>query len=130
LSLSSPTRAFGHSSDEYLNRSSQCRIVIPVIIFSPDSAVILLRCSEALNSRIPVNLPGVTRLNIDAEIVPLMVFVPFGGLSDPIGRRVIYAFGLICLRLRYARLPSASSVTELALMRIICSLGRGGHRQD
>jgi len=55
-----------------------------------------------------------------------MVFAPFGGLSDPIGRRAIYAFGFICLGLRYALLPSASSVTELALMRIICSLGLAG----
>lgn len=68
----------------------------------------------------------VGRLNVYTEIVLLMVFTPFGVLSDRIGRRAIYAFGFVCLGLSYALFPYAGSVTELAGIRVLYSLGLAG----
>lgn len=55
-----------------------------------------------------------------------MIFTPFGVLSDRVGRRVIYAAGFFFLGASYALFPLASSVTELALIRVIYSLGLAG----
>jgi MFS family permease len=68
----------------------------------------------------------VGRLNVYTEILLLMVFTPLGVLSDRIGRRMIYAMGFGFLGLSYALFPFASSVTELALIRVFYSLGLAG----
>ena len=68
----------------------------------------------------------VGRLNVYTEILLLMVFTPFGVLSDRIGRRAVYAFGFGCLAVGYALFPYATSVAELALIRIFYSLGIAG----
>jgi len=79
------------------------------------------------NVGIPITEQGgvVGRLNVYTEIVLLMVFAPFGVLSDRIGRRAVYAFGFCCLGLGYALFPYASTVTELAGIRVVYSLGLG-----
>jgi len=77
---------------------------------------------------VPLEQQGsiVGRLNVYTEIVLLMVFTPLGVLSDRIGRRVIYAVGFSCLGLSYALFPYATTVTELAAIRVFYSLGLAG----
>lgn len=77
---------------------------------------------------VPITEQGavVGRLNVYTEIVLLVVFTPLGVISDRIGRRAVYAFGFICLAASYALFPYAGSETELALIRVIYSVGLGG----
>ena len=79
------------------------------------------------NIGIPITEQGgvIGRLNVYTEIVLLMVFTPFGVLSDRIGRRAVYAFGFCCLGLGYALFPYAGSEIQLALVRVFYSLGLG-----
>ena len=74
---------------------------------------------------IPIGEQGavVGRLNVYTELVLLIVFTPLGVLADRIGRRAVFAFGFCCLALAYALFPFAGSVAELALTRIIYSIG-------
>lgn len=76
---------------------------------------------------IPITRQGavVGRLNVYTEIVLLLIFTPLGVLSDRIGRRVVYAFGFACLGAGYALFPYAGSEAELALIRVIYSIGLG-----
>ena len=77
---------------------------------------------------IPITEQGamIGRLNVYTEIVLMLIFTPLGVLSDRIGRRAVYAFGFACLALSYALFPYATSETELALIRVIYSVGLGG----
>ena len=82
--------------------------------------------SESIGISIDKQGAVVGRLNVYTEIILLAVFTPFGVLSDRLGRRVIYAFGFMALGLSYALFPYATSVTELALIRVFYSLGLAG----
>ncbi len=77
---------------------------------------------------VPIDQQGavVGRLNVYTEIVLLAIFTPLGVLSDRIGRRIIYATGFLSLGLSYALFPLATSVNELAAIRVIYSLGLAG----
>ncbi len=79
------------------------------------------------NVGIPIEAQGavIGRLNVYTELVLLLVFTPFGVLADRIGRRAIYAFGFCCLAGSYALFPYAGSEIELALIRVIYSIGLG-----
>jgi MFS family permease len=83
---------------------------------------------------VPITEQGamVGRLNVYTEVVLMLIFTPLGVLSDRIGRRAVYAFGFSCLALSYALFPYATSETELALIRVIYSvgLGQGGCSQQ
>lgn len=57
------------------------------------------------------------------EIVMLLAFAPIGVLADRVGRRGVYAFGLLAMSVAYFLYPLASSVAELASFRAIYALG-------
>lgn len=57
------------------------------------------------------------------EIVTLLLFGPVGALMDRIGRKAVYSAGFLILALAYALYPTASSVAELTLYRMIYAVG-------
>jgi len=57
------------------------------------------------------------------EIIALALFIPAGILMDRVGRRSIYAVGLLLLALTYALYPLATSVDDLYLYRILYACG-------
>ncbi len=57
------------------------------------------------------------------EIVTIFLIVPFGVLSDRIGRRPLMVFGIFFIALGYALFPFAKSVPELIAYRIVFSIG-------
>ena len=67
----------------------------------------------------------VGQLNVYTELVLLIAYTPLGVLADRIGRRAVYALGFVGLALGYALFPYAGTVTELALVRVIYSIGLG-----
>lgn len=78
---------------------------------------------EILN--IPIEAQG--RLSGDLvfynEIIVLLLIGPLGILADKIGRRPIYAAGFFFLFIGYMLYPTASSVTELTIYRMIFAVG-------
>lgn len=58
-----------------------------------------------------------------AELIALALFIPAGILIDRVGRRSIYAVGLLLLGLTYTLYPLASSVDDLFLYRVVYVLG-------
>lgn len=74
---------------------------------------------------VPANQQGsVTgELAFWTEIVAILLIVPFGILSDRIGRRPVMVVGMLFLALGYALFPFASTVAELTLYRIIYAVG-------
>lgn len=57
------------------------------------------------------------------EMVLLLVFAPIGILADRIGRREVYAAGLLAMGVAYFLFPLASSVGELGAFRAIYAVG-------
>ncbi len=57
------------------------------------------------------------------EIVVILLIVPFGVLSDRVGRRPVMVVGILFLALGYALFPFASSIGELTLYRIVFAIG-------
>jgi MFS family permease len=57
------------------------------------------------------------------EIVTLLLFGPVGIAADRIGRRSVYLFGFLTMGLGYALYPTADTITELTLYRIIYAIG-------
>jgi len=67
----------------------------------------------------------VGQLNVYTELVLLIVYTPLGVLSDRVGRRVIYAAGFALLAVGYSLFPTVTTVNELALVRVVYSIGLG-----
>jgi MFS family permease len=57
------------------------------------------------------------------EIVAILLIIPFGMLSDRIGRRPLVVSGLLLCGLGYGLFPLASTVNELVVYRIIFAIG-------
>jgi MFS family permease len=57
------------------------------------------------------------------EVVMILAFAPLGILADRIGRREVYAFGLLAMAVAYVLYPLATSVTGLSVFRVIYAVG-------
>jgi MFS family permease len=57
------------------------------------------------------------------EVVLLLAFAPLGILADRIGRREVYASGLLAMGVAYFLYPLATSVGELGAFRAIYAVG-------
>lgn len=74
---------------------------------------------------VPASQQGAVTGNLAfwTEIVTILLIVPFGILSDRIGRRPVMVAGILFLALGYALFPFATSIVELTLYRIIFAVG-------
>jgi MFS family permease len=59
------------------------------------------------------------------EVVLLLVFAPAGILADRIGRRGVYAVGLLGMTIGYVLYPLAQSMFELTIYRAVYAVGIG-----
>lgn len=57
------------------------------------------------------------------EVTSLIMFNPFGVLSDRIGRRPIFIFGILMIGICYGLYPFATSVGELLVYRLLYGVG-------
>ena len=75
--------------------------------------------------RVPTSEQGTISGNLVlwTEIVTLIVFGPVGIAADRIGRKYVYLFGFLTMGLGYALYPTADSVTELIIYRLIYAIG-------
>ena len=64
-------------------------------------------------------------LQVVAEIVLLLVFLPVGLIADKIGRRQVYAFGMATMALAYFLYPLATGIQDLTMYRVIYAVGMG-----
>jgi len=64
-------------------------------------------------------------LQVVAEIVLLLVFLPVGLIADKIGRRQVYAFGMATMALSYFLYPLATGIQELTMYRVVYAIGMG-----
>jgi MFS family permease len=65
----------------------------------------------------------VSALNFTNELVALCLVAPFGALADKIGRRAVYACGLLWLAAGFVLYPLARSVPQLAACALFFSVG-------
>lgn len=57
------------------------------------------------------------------EITAIALFVPFGVLTDRIGRQPVYIIGILCIGLGYALAPFATTWLELLGARLVFAVG-------
>lgn len=57
------------------------------------------------------------------EIVTMLLFGPAGAVMDRIGRKPVYLAGFIILAIAYALYPTATSIQELTIYRMIYAVG-------
>jgi len=65
-------------------------------------------------------------LSFWVEVVAILLFTPAGVLIDRIGRRPVYVCGILIMGLGYGLVPFATSVLELALFRLVITVGMVG----
>jgi len=78
-----------------------------------------------VNLNMPKSEQGVATglLALVTELVAIALIVPFGALSDRIGRRPIVVFGILMCGLGYGLFPLASSLNELLIYRGLFAIG-------
>jgi MFS family permease len=78
-----------------------------------------------VNLRLPVGMQGrtVAALNFANELLALCLVAPFGALADKIGRRAVYAGGLLWLAAGFMFYPLARNVPQLAGCALFFSVG-------
>ena len=98
-----------------------CLIAIMMATFLPQTQVFLL--IETLN--IPENQRGVISgdLNFWGEIVIILTVGLFGAISDRLGRRVVMAGGFLVMGIAFYLYPTAESVSQMLVFRLIYSAG-------
>jgi MFS family permease len=64
-------------------------------------------------------------LAVVQELALLVAFALFGALADKIGRRAVYIIGMVLLTAAYAIFAYGTSLTELAVYRVIFAFGIG-----
>jgi len=74
---------------------------------------------------IPIETQGTLsgRLVLFNELVVILLIGPLGILADKIGRRPIYAAGYFFLFIGYMLYPTAESISELTLYRMVFAIG-------
>lgn len=89
---------------------------------SPGTALVL-----NANFGIPTNEQGTITgdLVIVTEVVQLLIFGVVGVLADRIGRRELFALGMLTMGVGYLLYPFADSVRELIVYRAVYALGLG-----
>jgi MFS family permease len=89
---------------------------------SPGTALVL-----NANFGVPIEEQGTITgdLVIVTEIVQLLIFGVVGVIADRIGRRELFAAGMLTMGLGYLLYPFAGSVQELIVYRAIYALGLG-----
>jgi MFS family permease len=65
----------------------------------------------------------VSALNFANELIALCLVAPFGALADKIGRRAVYACGLLWLAAGFVLYPLARSIPELTACALFFSVG-------
>jgi MFS family permease len=78
-----------------------------------------------VNIGLPAHLQGRTlsALNFANELLALCLVAPFGALADKIGRRSVYAFGLLWLAAGFLLYPLARTLPELTGCALFFSVG-------
>jgi MFS family permease len=79
--------------------------------------------SAVLN--LPADQQGTVAGNLAfvTEMVTIALIAPFGILSDRIGRRPVYAFGMIAMGIAYFLYPLAQSIENLTVYRLVYAVG-------
>ena len=74
---------------------------------------------------IPIEEQGEVTGNLGfwTEVVQILLFVAVGIMADKIGRRSVYAVGLMVMGLAYLLYPLATSLGELTLYRVMYAAG-------
>ncbi|MEC9375919.1 MAG: MFS transporter [Pseudomonadota bacterium] len=75
--------------------------------------------------KIPIDERGTLTgdLAFYTEIIAIVLIVPFGILSDRIGRRPLMIFGMVVIGIGYVLLPIAETASELISYRIFFAVG-------
>jgi MFS family permease len=78
-----------------------------------------------VNLGLPGQVQGrtVSALNIGNELLALCLVAPFGALADKIGRRSVYAFGLLWLAAGFLLYPAARTLPQLTGCALFFSVG-------